>query len=147
MIPEFDENGKLPLGIHVAHLEEFERRFVINFPRKLIFNDLVNVLKGFQSIDCYEFYIDVSYVTTEKEPKDIDICWGSERISDEVFLQSLFNKNKHFILSLLEKKVGKCDIHPAYFVETDTKRLFIDFFQIDKVTNKPKGIIKLILKS
>lgn len=144
MIPEFDEYGRLPAGIHVATLSEFEERFVVNFPRKEIFKDLIRLLKDFKTINCIDIYIDGSFVTSENQPNDIDICWGDERVKDEKYLQSLFDKNPNFILRLSsEIKIDKCDIHAAYLIETKTKRLYIDFFQIDKETNKAKGIIKL----
>jgi hypothetical protein len=37
------------------------------------------------------------------------------------------------------------EFFPAQMVETSTGRLFLDFFQIDKETGMPKGIVEINL--
>lgn len=40
MIPEFDENGNLPPGVHFCEWEEFQQKFGTNFTRQRMINGL-----------------------------------------------------------------------------------------------------------
>lgn len=42
-----------------------------------------------------------------------------------------------------QKKIYQSDIFPAFIMESDSGKLFIDFFQTDKNTGIRKGIIML----
>lgn len=42
-----------------------------------------------------------------------------------------------------QKLIYKADIFPANLIETSSKKYFVDFFQEDKNTGLPKGIIKI----
>lgn len=86
MIPEFNENGELPKGIHEATLEEVEKRFCYNMSRKRIFEDFLKLLEEFKKINCKEIFIDGSFVSNTEFPNDLDICWGNnENIGSEYF--------------------------------------------------------------
>lgn len=45
-----------------------------------------------------------------------------------------------------QQRQYKCDIFPAHFFADPSGTLYIDFFQKDKATNNPKGIIKIIIQ-
>jgi hypothetical protein len=40
VIPEFDENGNLPPGVHFCEWEEFQQKFGTNFTRQRMINGL-----------------------------------------------------------------------------------------------------------
>jgi len=74
MIPEFDENGNLPPGIHHATLQEIIERFGVRKSLKRC--SLTNNLQDFFSfIKDYAIgvYVDGSYITSKLAPNDIDL--------------------------------------------------------------------------
>ena len=76
VLPEFDENGNLPLGCYKPTFEEFEERFVKNFTKKKHRNKLLikyqQYCKRFSTILMIT-WIDGSYTTKKTRPNDIDI--------------------------------------------------------------------------
>ncbi len=147
MIPDFNENGELPEGIHEATLEEVQDRFCINFKRKQLFRDFLLLMKEFQKIDCKDIYIDGSFTSNIDFPNDVDVCWGTlENASSEYFKYiKEVAPDLHYEIDYF----GKCHIQPAYYNAwtQDIQNIFyIDFFQISKIYKTPKGIIKLISK-
>lgn len=74
MIPEFDENGNLPPGIHPTQFDEVVHRFGGSRSPKR--GSLTKELRQFFHFIKYHAigqYIDGSYVTTKLAPSDIDI--------------------------------------------------------------------------
>ncbi len=74
VIPEFDENGNLPEGVHDATVEEVRARFAYNPTRQKLFDAFLEVL---QSSKSPEVHLDGSFITTKEEPRDYDMCWES----------------------------------------------------------------------
>lgn len=145
MIPDFNENGELPEGIHEANLEEVKERFCFNERRNLIFYDFLLLLKEFEKIDCKEVYLDGSFVTVINEPKDLDICWGNSEMMNDEFLNIVVKKAPKLVLS--SNKFYNCEFYPSYCasIHKNKKIYYIDLFQISKKSENPKGIIKLKL--
>jgi len=143
MIPAFTKEGYLPPGIHEVSLDELEERFAFTVWRKELFENLVRLINDLKNIDCTAIYVDGSFTTTTRIPKDIDVCWEDEGIDYnmvEVVMPILFDfANKRANQQLRYK----CDIFPAHFIAEVQGTLYIDFFQKDKSTNNPKGIIKI----
>ena len=143
MIPEFTAEGLLPAGIHQAALIEFEKRFANNIWRKELFGYLVKLIEDLRNIGCKALYINGSYTTNKRLPKDFDVCWEDLGLDyDEVRrkLPILFDLDPP---RAKQQLIYKADIFPAHFVEFGSKMYFIDFFQEDKYTRLPKGIIKI----
>jgi hypothetical protein len=79
VLPEFDENGNLPLGCYKPTFKEFEERFVESFPnsisRKLIFQDY----SDFSILLCEEMpsakkqILNGSFTTNKENPEDMDL--------------------------------------------------------------------------
>ena len=73
-IPNFDEHGNLPPGIHRASLDEIVERFIQ--PRSLVREERTKHLKKFvQFVQCFAnaIYINGSYTTSKLSPSDVDI--------------------------------------------------------------------------
>jgi hypothetical protein len=74
-IPEFDNNGDLPAGVHRASMEEIVARFGTTTPkRRLVTASLLEIyrlVKATGKLD--RFIIYGSYVTSKPEPNDVDI--------------------------------------------------------------------------
>jgi hypothetical protein len=147
MIPEFNHNGNLPNGIHLTTIEEIEERFGYNLKRKKLITGLKKLINDFkEKTDCTQLFIDGSFVTNKLLPNDIDVCWASDGELDyetiEIKMPILFdfqNGRRN------QQNEYSCDIFPAYLIEQGSQKLFIDFFQIDKITNERKGILQINL--
>lgn len=144
MIPDFDVNGKLPPGIHLATLDELKTRFAYNIIRRQLFNGLEKLIYDLKNkIGCKIIFVDGSFVTNKAAPNDIDVCWDNRGVDlNNAFISMpiLWDMNHPRVN---QQTAYSCDIFPAFSVEQGSGTLFIDFFQIDKLTNTPKGIIQI----
>jgi hypothetical protein len=74
-IPDFDDNGDLPAGVHRASMEEIVARFgSITQARRLATASLLEIyrlVKDTRKLD--RFIIYGSYVTAKPNPNDVDI--------------------------------------------------------------------------
>ena len=141
MIPAFEKEGYLPLGIHLTTIDEFEKRFAYNVKRKELFNNLTRFINDVKMIGCKSIYIDGSFTTSKIIPGDIDLCWDNKEIDIEVAIVMMPALSDRKI----QKTLYNADIFPAYIMERVAGIYFIDFFQKDKNTGNPKGIINIII--
>lgn len=146
MIPDLTLDGTLPPGIHETNWEEFETKFVYNVRRIEIYEGLKKLVVDLKKIGCTSLYIDGSFVTHKILPKDVDVCWEDLNFNDGMY-ENAFNKVPAlFDLGfprVSQQNIYKADVFPASIYENGSKKLFIDFFQFDKVTGLQKGIIKI----
>src|SRR5579885_1526760 len=75
VIPEFDELGRLPPGVHAASWDEIVARFGGSAWRARLLDGLRSALLSLKSAGCTVAYIDGSFVTAKGEPGDFDACW------------------------------------------------------------------------
>jgi hypothetical protein len=150
---EFDKNGNLyPYSVIETDLETFEKMFVSDFTfsltRKRIFENYLIYLENLkESVNTGFFqWIDGSFVTNKKDPKDIDFV---------TFLDfGLYREHEKAISKLLSLRYDTKNGTDGYFVETfpDTHKGYNNF-QMDRIewlhtfgtsrTNQNKGIIQL----
>lgn len=87
-------------------------------------------------------FLDGSYVTEKKIPGDFDACWEpsdvDHRTLDSVLLDFSHNRRQQKL------KYGG-EFFPSS-VKVDGTRTFVEFFQVDRHTGKPKGIIRIRLR-
>jgi hypothetical protein len=142
VIPELTDRGLLPQGIHPATLEEMLERFGGNERREQLLTGLVEALRLLRAGGCRRVYINGSFVTAKERPNDIDVCWDIEGVDadalDSVFFDFADGR-------AAQKARFGCEFFPAQLPEGVTGRAFLEFFQIDKQTGEPKGIIELKL--
>lgn len=95
------------------------------------------------SAECQLVYVDGSFVTTKPEPGDFDACWALAGVDvellDPVFLDFSSSRAQ-------QKKRFLGEFFPAELPDGATGRTFLEFFQTDKETGKPKGILVLDLR-
>ncbi|MBV9223134.1 MAG: hypothetical protein JOY85_03850 [Acidobacteriaceae bacterium] len=143
MIPEFNRDGTLPAGIHWLGWEEIESRFGFSERRHQLLSGLKSALKALRRAGCRRVYVNGSFVTVKREPGDYDVCWDVEgvdvEILDPVFLD--FSNGRR-----AQKRKYFGEFFPAQMPEGATGKLFLEFFQTDKETGKPKGIVGLNLE-
>jgi hypothetical protein len=80
MIPEFDENGNLPPGVHFCDWQEFVERFSTNYLRQWLMDGLQLAMTQLKAAGCRTIYINGSFVTREPKPKDFDACYDNETV-------------------------------------------------------------------
>ncbi|WP_354634759.1 DUF6932 family protein [Planktothricoides raciborskii] len=80
MIPEFDENGNLPPGVHFCEWEEFVDRFGTTDLRLRLMRGLQMAMQQLKAAGCRTIYINGSFVTSKSDPGDFDACWDREDV-------------------------------------------------------------------
>jgi len=145
MIPDFINIGSvwsvLPPGIHEASLKEIELRFATNKLRKRLFNGFKNGIAALRLAGCKIVFLDGSYIAEKAYPGDFDVCWDPTGV-DTGKLDPVFLDFSH------SRRSQKLKFGGEFFPSSnraDAQRTFIDFFQIDKYTEKAKGIIMVRL--
>ena len=140
VIPDFVDIGGLwkvlPPGVHDATLEEVESRFATSERRKRLFSGFREGVMALRKAGCRKIFLDGSFVTEKTNPGDFDVCWENIGI-DDTKLDTIF-------IDFNRRKEQKERFHGEFFpshLPADGKHPFLDFFQIDKDTEKAKGII------
>lgn len=148
-----EETGLLTPGEYKLSIEEFEEAFVYNSKRETIFKGFQKLLKIFRDIECSHIYADGSFVTKKPLPGDIDICWhmNEDHTIRKRQLEMLYRLCPPLLL--LGERSNRdyiqhefcADVFPANTIESGSGLMFKDFFQKDKQTGNPKGIIVIDL--
>jgi hypothetical protein len=142
LIPEFNAYGLLPQGVHPATLEEVLERFGGNERRDQLLTGLVEALRLLRAAGCCRVYINGSFVTSKERPNDIDVCWDVDGVDADALDPMFFDFDDG---RAAQKARFGAEFFPAQVPEGLTGRTFLDFFQVDKQTGEPKGIIELRL--
>lgn len=126
---------------------EVKKMFGATERRKQLLSGLEQAIRNLKHAGCRRVYLDGSFVT-EKErvwgqaPNDFDGCWEISGVDpsklDPVLLD--FSNGR---ASQKAKYFG--ELFPAETPEGITGRTFLEFFQIDKQTGHPKGIVGIDL--
>jgi hypothetical protein len=146
MIPEFEEKGNLPPGIHWAEWEEFKEIFATNLTRQRMVDGLELAMTQLKAAGCRTIYIDGSFVTSKQKPGDFDACWEDNGV-DINYLEFIAPVLFNFALRRAEQKIKyKGEIFSSNYPANDSGTAYIDFFQFDTRTNTRKGIIAIDLQ-
>jgi len=143
MIPEWSPNGDLPPGVHFANWSEIDERLAFNPRRRRLLAGFREACEELRKAGCRLVYLDGSFVTTKEQPGDFDACWDVQHVDDEAldpvfwdFSQGRAAQKRRFLGELL----------PAQLPEGATGRAFVEFFQVNKLTGAPKGILAIRLR-
>lgn len=143
MIPPFDERGCLPPGIHKANWAEVEARFGTSPWRRSLLLGLRDALQCLRQAGCRTAYLDGSFVTTETAPDDFDACWASDGVNfsllDPVLLD--FSNGRH-----AQKQRFGGELFPADMLAEPPRVHFFDYFQRERGTLWPKGLVAIDLE-
>ncbi len=147
MIPNhFDLPGSpwpiLPPGIHLATLAEVETRFASNSKRRVRFKGFVAALANLRDAGCQRAFLDGSFVTAKPRPGDFDACWDPTGVNrallDPVLLT--FENDR-----AAQKAKYSGELFPSTIPADQAGTIFVEFFQIDRFTGSPKGIVAIDL--
>ena len=145
MLPDFDPQGNLPPGIHVATWAEIVARFGGNARRRRLLDGLREALGVLRNTGCARVYLDGSFVSRKATPGDYDVAWEPAGVDVAMLLRldpvfGIFDAGR----AAQKAKYGG-EFFPSSANETFTGRTFLDFFQTDKDTGALKGIVALDL--
>lgn len=144
MIPQFQKNGLLPPSQHEASWQEFVRRFGWNPHRRVLLRHMRNGLLSLRAAGCTTAYVDGSFVTNKDVPNDFDACWDATGVDLTLLDPVLMDFDGR---RLRQKMKFAGEFFPATMRANFNGEQFLNFFQLDKESGAPKGIIKLDLRS
>ena len=142
VIATFNEDGFLPPGIHWTDWPEFVQRFGLTTHRNKLIQGLVESSQKLASAGCRAIYIDGSFVTSKEHPGDFDACWDLNNV-DVDNLDPIFFDFANRRAAQKARFFGEW--FPADLPNGNSGLTFLEFFQLDKPTGKPKGIIAIAL--
>jgi hypothetical protein len=143
VIPGFESSGNLPPGIHEALLDEVRVRYATNLHRRRLFLGLQQVVADLQAAGCRRIYVDGSFVTSKRTPKDFDCCWEPAGVNLDLLPPELSGYVGNRRAAQQARYMG--DIFPADSPEDELAANFLGYFQRDKRTGEAKGIIAINL--
>ncbi len=144
MIPPFDPNtGNLPAGIHEATWDELLARYGYTPYRLQLLAGLKTVLDALRLAGCGRVYLDGSFVTAKAVPGDFDACWETMGV-DVLELVRLAPELFDFTAKRAAQraKYGG-ELFPAEALAEPGGTVFLAYFQRDKSTDQPKGIVAI----
>jgi hypothetical protein len=124
MIPEFDEHGYFPPGIHKATIEEINQRFGCQSELRRVQMEslhwLIDLLRG-KSIK--RFIINGSFTTDEYEPNDVDciIMFDESFYFDDDILENAFVEFPFLDIQVVKR--DRLDFFVEQFFSTDRRRI------------------------
>lgn len=144
MLPEFKKiNGLLPEGEHGASWDEVCTRFGTSAGRNALLAGLLEACRSLRNAGVQHLYLDGSFVTAKNNPGDWDACYSRVGVTaallDPVLLD--FTNGR-----AAQKAKFKGE---AFIAETKASGMlgppYLKFFQMEKGSGRPKGIVKLDL--
>jgi hypothetical protein len=142
MIPEFDKQGNLPPGIYYATWDAIMTRYATNTRRRDQLEGLLEALRSLKAAGCTTAYLDGSFVTTKEHPGDFDACWESTGV-DAARLDPELLDFSNARAAQKARYGGEC--FPVEVAAEPSGTTFLDYFQRDRDTGQPKGVIAIDL--
>jgi hypothetical protein len=142
MIPPFDPTtGNLPTGTHEATWDEVVARYGYTDHRRALLAGLETALRQLRAAGCRRVYINGSFVSAIESPGDFDACWQVEDV-DILHLAV----SAPALLELRPPRAEQKTLYLGEFFPAEESAdlfgtAFLDYFQRDKRTGEPKGII------
>jgi hypothetical protein len=144
MIPAL-QGGVLPPGVHPGDWKEVEAMFGTTPWRRWLLEGLRDALAELGRVNCAAAYLDGSFVTDKPVPGDYDLCWDHTTMTSAELaaLDPIFTDPAYIAPPRdAQKAKYRGDLLPNV-PEGGSGLLFVDFFQIERNTGNPKGIVLL----
>lgn len=147
MIPDLIDLGcgapwaVLPPGVHETTFDEVAARFATTPRRRWLFGGFERAVDALRIAGCAVVYLDGSFTTAKSHPGDFDACWDHSGMNFSLLdpvLKDFTGKRE----AQKAKYLG--EMFPA-FAPNGATGTFLDFFQIEKHSGQPKGILRLTL--
>jgi hypothetical protein len=143
MISAWSTNGDLPPGVHFATWTQVTERLAFNLRRRRLLAGFSEACELLRRAGCRLVYLDGSFVTTKAHPGDFDACWDIQHVDGEA-LDPVFWDFSQGRAAQKRRFLG--EFFPAQLPEGATERAFGEFFQVNKITGEPKGIVAIRLR-
>lgn len=143
-IPDLLPEGFLPPGIHTTTWDKFEEKYSSSMKRRTQLKGMKKALAEFKKAGCSRIYVDGSFVTGKKNPGDFDALYELDELLPDFIDQILIDASSEGRKQ--QKKYYEGEFFPASEKADPYGNKFLDFFQKDKKTKKPKGIISIELR-
>ena len=143
MIPSFEESGNLPAGIHEGSWNDFAARYGTTPHRRTLLDGLQRALKSLRDAGCRRAYLDGSFVTAKEHPSDFDACWEESDVDPVLLDPALFDFSNQ---RRAQKERFGGELFPATMPAGPGYADFLDYFQHERDTAVPKGIVAINLK-
>ena len=140
---QFEADGLLPPGVHWTKWEEFTREYGSNPWRQRLLSGLRAALENLKAAGCRTVYINGSFVTKKVLPNDYDACWDEDGVDPEALDPVLLTFDPG---RATQKAKYMGELFPASVIASSEGLSFLQFFQTDKITGKPKGIMAIDLE-
>lgn len=133
----------LPGGIYDATLGDVTSRFGITPHRKALTFGLVLAAQALRVAGCQLLYLDGSFATDKPHPVDYDGCWDPLGVDPSKLDPILGN------FTILGRAAQKAKYGGELFISSmladSIGTTYLNYFQKDKDTGLPKGIIRIAL--
>lgn len=143
VIPEFDQNGNLPPGVHFCEWQEFVERFGNTDIRLRLIQGLEMAMEQLKAAGCRTIYINGSFVTIKPDPGDFDACWDREEVDIDYLRANAPRLLNHYDRAAQKAKY-KGEIFPSDQPVGNYGLNSFELFQRDRLKNS-KGIIAIDL--
>lgn len=129
----------LPPGVYDADFSEVAAKFAGTPHRRWLLDGALAAARALSVAGCRTLYLNGSFTTDKPVPGDYDACWEPDNVDP--------NKLDPVLLNFSNKRQAqKQKYRGELFIKdnsADGLRNFFEFFQIDKYSGKPKGIIRI----
>jgi len=146
MIPPYESGSpNLPSGIYEATWSEILVRYG-STPRRLsLLAGLQSALTHLRQAGCGRAYLDGSFVTAKAAPNDFDACWEMAGVDFD-----LLDANAPVLLDWSRKRAAQKalfggELFIAESAADSWGTPYLEFFQRDRDSGDPKGIIAINL--
>ena len=144
MILEFDADGNLPPGVHKATWDEIVIRYSTNLRRREMLDGLLVALRSLKVAGCGAAYLDGSFVTAKEHPGDFDACWDPAGVNAARLDPELLDFSG---ARAAQKARYGGELFPTDVAAEPLGVTFLDYFQRDRKTGEPKGIVAIDLST
>jgi hypothetical protein len=145
MIPDFEPDGTLPVGMHWAQWIEVKERFGFNAHRRGLLHGLKQAIDVLQIAGCHTIYLDGSFVTAKPLPNDFDVCWDWAGVNADMLDAELLDESPGWRERQKARYGG--EFFPVHSQSVNKRGSMVSFFRTNKETGTKKGIIALDLRA
>ena len=143
MLPDFEQDGTLPPGIHTCSWEEFSQRYGHNRTRKVILSGLVALLADLRDAGGIYIFVDGSFICNKSRPSDYDACVYILELKTESEIRQMLSDDSNIGFLQLKRRYGG-DIRVDMTPVRGSISPYIEFFQRDeRKLGKRKGLVRL----
>jgi hypothetical protein len=118
-------------------------RYSTSEHRTELLDGLRAALDSLRAAGCRRAYLDGSFVTDKERPGDFDACWEAEGVDPDLLDPVLLDFSDR---RAAQKRRYGGELFPAEAAAEPHGTIFLDYFQRDRDTGDPKGIVALDLE-